>query len=157
DRSWRPFDHEVWIVLQRQNRVRRDRIDGSIRAAFAKFQRASGRVGHHQESHAWNMRRLAPVVWIALYDYVLVLLHADEPERPASHRMLIEVLLRPCGDDSARSIRHVPQQRSICMLHLEHDGVRVRRFDMIDKLVSLRFSGSELTAKNGIECELHIG
>src|ERR1700680_4003546 len=85
--SGRAFDCKIWFACQGKYGVGRERVDSDVTAAFAKFESLGRGVGHHGKAHARHLSWSAPIVVVALDDYVAVGLSADKPERSGADGM----------------------------------------------------------------------
>ena len=110
------------------NHVRSERIDFDVGGPFAQFERAHDSFGDDAESHAGNPWHIPEILVISFENHIVVLLRADEAERPVpigrspKSPRTPQARFRP-------SPRNDPQESGIRLAQMKDHGGRVRSFN----------------------------
>src|ERR1035438_4308651 len=98
--------------------------------------------------HALQFRWRLPITRVTLDHDFLVLLGADEAERPRADGILVEIFTAVVRHDPDRTIREVPEQRRHGLLEMEDNAGIVGRVDVVDLVVRRNFRTADLDRKS---------
>lgn len=150
------LDFQVRFFLERENRVRRERIADNIGTALTKFECAGGGVGHDGETDARHVRLFTPVIVVAFDDNLLIRFGADEAKRAGPDRMLSHFIQRPVGNDAHGAGGEIPEKSGKRLFQAEDDGVVVGSFKVIDVTVGSGAGGADLAFEERVEGPLYV-